>query len=686
MARDSDLEIQLEGLFADPAFQIEAEPKAELVERSIIDLLEGEIEGKGKADVEPVVTELIAGEPAALEVPSFTLAQPDSSVGVWTGEQAVLPVADFTPWETRLQEQRVRILNIMLGSLAAIGTAIILLMLVNLFREPSRRFLVYVPYLVAYMALITLTIARGLAPKLRAAGVVVLAYGIGVAVLLMEGSLSAGGLYLLAAPLLASMLIGQRAGAIAAVVSGLIYACFLLADHLGWLHPSIPYRSDVLPSVLSLIGTFFLIGGGIMFMQQAFSRTLTSALHEEEQQRDELVRSQARFMERADELGQANALLQKRALQLQTVAQVSSAATFSVIDSDKLAQQVVDLIQDRFDLYYVGLFLVDDASVDDGEQWARLQAGTGEAGHQMLAMGYKARVDASSTVGWSIVSARPRIAVDAGAIHLASTSEHVKAARLLSETRSEMAIPLRSRGRVIGALTLRSTDRAAFSQEDVPILQAMADQIAVAVDNARLFAEAQANLKELEEVQRRYVREQWDRFVSAYEIPVYERTQPGVKPLSERVLSEVEQVMAQRESVVRSDAGNGTEPAAVVVPISLRGEILGALGLQETEGERWWTDDEVALIESVVDQLALAIENARLLEETQRRAAQERVITDITAQVRASTQVDSILRTAIRELGRKLRASDGLIQLGGGDDAGSLHTDKGVVEDDGADA
>lgn len=166
MARDSDLETQLEGLFADPAFQIEPEPReAELVERTIIDLLESEIEGKGKADVEPVVAEPVAREPATLEVPSLTLTQPDSSVRVWTGEEAVLPVADFTPWEVRLQEQRVRILNRMLGSLAAIGTAIILLMLVNLFGEPSRRFLAYIPYLVAYTVLITLTVARRLVPS-----------------------------------------------------------------------------------------------------------------------------------------------------------------------------------------------------------------------------------------------------------------------------------------------------------------------------------------------------------------------------------------------------------------------------------------------------------------------------------------------------------------------------------------
>jgi GAF domain-containing protein len=138
--------------------------------------------------------------------------------------------------------------------------------------------------------------------------------------------------------------------------------------------------------------------------------------------------------------------------------------------------------------------------------------------------------------------------------------------------------------------------------------------------------------------------------------------------------------------VVRLDAGIGAEDATLVVPIRLRGETLGALGLQETDGERWWTDDEIALIEAVADQMALAIENARLLEETQRRAAQERVLSDITAQVRASTQVDTILRTAVREIGRALRASEGVIKLGSGNDSGSHSNNEGGLDDDSADA
>jgi len=637
---DKELGIRLEGLFDDAVLKPETEPEeAEpLLEKVIVGLL------GSKAEAEP-----IAAGPAMVKIPPPVPAKPKDV----KGEKQEPHPADFLAWEAQLREQRARVLNIMLGSLAGLGTVIIISLLINLVQEPSRWLHVYAPYFAAYMALVVLAVGRRINPTVRATILVMLAYGVGIAALLTEGPLSAGGLYLLAAPLLSSILIRQQTGTIAAVVSNLIYAGFLLADYQGWLHPSAPYRPDVLPSVLSLISTFALICASVMFVQWMFSHTLTSALREAEQKHDESVRSRSLLEERADELGKANALLQKRTLQLQTAAQVSSAATFSVLDPNELGQQVVDLIHDRFDLTYVGLFLTDEIGADAGGQWAHLQASTGEVGRQMLAQGYRIKVDTSSTVGWCMINAQARIALDGG-----------KAMSYLPHTRSEMALPLRSRGRVIGALTLQSIERESFSQEDIPVLQTMADQVAVAIDNAQLFAEARVNLRKVEEVQRHYVREQWAGFMATQASPTYERTQPDVTSLGDTVLPEVKKAMMQREVVVQSDTGDRAGQAALVAPISLRGEPLGALGLYETAGGRRWTDDEIALVEAVADQMALAIENARLLEKTQRRAERERIITDITTQVRSSMDPETILRTAVRELGAALGTDRAFVQLG----------------------
>ncbi len=647
---DKDLRNQLEGLFSDAVLEPEADAEGAelLLEEAIADLLGGEAEAEA---------DLVASGPAMVEIPPPVPAKLEE---IEMERQASHPT-DFLAWEAQLREQRLRVLNIMLGSLAGIGTIAVIFLLINLAQEPSRWLQVYIPYFAAYVVLMALAITWRGNPTVRACFLILLAYGVGIAALLNEGPLSAGGLYLLAAPLLLSLLVKQRAGTIAAVVSSVIYTAFLLADHQGWLHPGTPYRPDVLPSVLSLISTFILITACVIFVQWMFNHTLTSALREAEQKHNESAHSRSLLAERADELGKANALLQKRTLQLQTAAQVSSATTFSVLDPNELVQQVVDLIHNRFDLYYVGLFLTDKSG-----QWALLQAGTGEVGRQMLAQGYKIKVDTSSTVGRCIVNAQARIALDAGAVHFASPIEQVKVTPSLPNTRSEMVLPLQSRGRVIGALTLQSTEHESFSQEDIPVLQTMADQVAVAIDNTQLFAQAQANLEKLKESQRRYVREQWAEFMSTQEAPIYERTQPDVTPLGGTVPPEVERAMARQQAVVQSDTGDGTGQAALVVPISLRGEPLGALGLHETKGGRRWTDDELALIEAVADQMALAIENARLLEETRQRAERERIIADITTQVRASMDLETILQTAVRQLGAALGADRAFVQLSTG--------------------
>ncbi len=169
--------------------------------------------------------------------------------------------------------------------------------------------------------------------------------------------------------------------------------------------------------------------------------------------------------------------LNRRAMQLQAAAQVSHAAS-SVLGPEALIQQTVNLIHDRFDHYYVGLFLLDASRC-----WAVLQAGTGQAGREMLAQGHRLEVGGDSMVGWCTAHGRARIALDVG-------DEAVRFDNpLLPETHSEMALPLISRGRVIGALSVQSTASQAFSEEDVAVLQTMADQVANAIENARLLQE-----------------------------------------------------------------------------------------------------------------------------------------------------------------------------------------------------
>jgi len=170
---------------------------------------------------------------------------------------------------------------------------------------------------------------------------------------------------------------------------------------------------------------------------------------------------------------------EKRSTLLQTAAEVSRAAS-SILDTGQLINTSVNLIRNQFNFYYVGLFLVDPTG-----QWAVLHAGTGQAGQAQIAANHRLKVGGEGMIGWSIANRQPRIALDVGddAVHFQNP--------YLPDTRSEMALPLISRGQVLGALTVQSEKESAFSQEDVTLLQTMADQLANAISNARLYQASQ---------------------------------------------------------------------------------------------------------------------------------------------------------------------------------------------------
>jgi len=236
---------------------------------------------------------------------------------------------------------------------------------------------------------------------------------------------------------------------------------------------------------------------------------------------------------------QAREVSERRALRLQAAAEVSRTVN-SILEPGALLQRVVDLVRERFDLYYAGLFLVDPRKVlsqpkggewtDEPGEWAVLRAGTGEAGQQMVAQGHKLRVGGESMIGACVAGAEARIAFDVG-------EEAVRFDNpFLPETRSEMALPLTARGQAIGAMTIQSTQASAFSDEDITVLQTMADQVAIAIDNARL----------LEQTQRRAERERQVRTITDRV-----RRAPDREMILRTVLQELGQMLGASESVIQ---------------------------------------------------------------------------------------------------------------------------------------
>jgi PAS domain S-box-containing protein len=226
-----------------------------------------------------------------------------------------------------------------------------------------------------------------------------------------------------------------------------------------------------------------------------------------------------------------------RAMWSQTAAEVSRAAS-TVLDTEVLLQQVVDLLKQRFELYYVGLFLVDQNATGEGGagNWTVLQVGTGEPGRQMVEQRHRLEIGGESMIGQCVATMQPRIAMDVG-------EEAVRFANpLLPETRTELALPLVSRGQALGALTIQSNCQAAFSEDDIAVLQTMADQLAIAIENANLIRQAQIRAER--EKQVRAIADQIHRGASA-------------EAILRSALTELNQMLGASQSVIRLGTQEG---------------------------------------------------------------------------------------------------------------------------------
>jgi PAS domain S-box-containing protein len=227
--------------------------------------------------------------------------------------------------------------------------------------------------------------------------------------------------------------------------------------------------------------------------------------------------------------------------------------------------------------------------------------------------------------------------------------------------------PLVAGDQWVGHLTGMADEVTRLDAEEIRQINSLVDQAATVLRGQILFEQSQAALQELEATHQFYVREQWTEFLSSQPRPLYERARPDKPPLTMDVTGgngierAIERAMADQETIIVSE----DEGETLVVPITYRGEVIGTMGLEEPSTGPAWTNDEVALVEAVANQMALAIENARLLEQTQNRAARDRVIADITGEVRSSLDLEGILKTAVRELGTALNTDRTFIRLTG---------------------
>ena len=291
--------------------------------------------------------------------------------------------------------------------------------------------------------------------------------------------------------------------------------------------------------------------------------------------------------------------------------------TAEVHDLASLLDIVVRLVSDRFGFYHTGIFLVSETGDD-----AILQAASSEGGLRMIENGYSISMGALGTVGYALLQKRPRIVFDVGPDAIPFNNPD------LPMTRSEAALPLVIRNEVLGVLDIHSDKPQAFGPDDIEVLQTLADQVAVAIENARLLDESKAAVMQLEVLTTDRTREAWS-----------------------QEFNKKERVFTYTPLGLRADKSASKDDNAIHTSITLRGNKIGNISISRKQDNAWNKADEDLIFE-VANQIGLAIDNIRLLEDATQRAKQEQTVGRLAARFGQSLDIDTLLQTAARELGQ----------------------------------
>lgn len=459
--------------------------------------------------------------------------------------------------------------------------------------------------------------------QLRAFIVVGLVYGSGIYAFLSAGLTGDGKLYMLGFTILTGVLLGLAAGIGALVVSVATTAGFAFGmvnryipiPPPNWMASSENATGWLISGIfLAVLGTLTTISMAVLVNSLQTSLMKQKGLTKElENQRTGLEQN----------IEQSRKDIERRIIQIRTASDIARSIS-SLQDPQTLLQQVVDQIREKFDLYYVGVFLVDE------NQYAVLKAGTGEAGVNMINAGHRLQVGGSSMIGWSIANRKPRIALDVGNEAVRFNNPN------LPETRSELALPILSRGAGLGALTIQSRLPAAFDDDDIRVLEGIADSLAIALENASLYQTTQANLDEIRALNQAYLIQSWNDEISLH--GDFRYTYESIQNTGR-------------------EAGN-----LIQVPMTLRDQVIGQITLETNQSNM--APEDLEIVEAITVQTALALENARLINETQRKAFQEETVNRLSGELSRGLNIEEILTTAVKEISKLPSVSEVSVYLG----------------------
>ncbi|HEY89560.1 MAG TPA: GAF domain-containing protein [Thermoflexia bacterium] len=500
-------------------------------------------------------------------------------------------------------------------------------------------------YIGVYVALVFLTLWQQ-APYVLQVGITqLLLYTITLVVFITRGIGDSSRLYLLTMVFVSGLFWGWR---VSLFTLGL---AFLTMVGLGWAFTTgaiTAYKEVVstdLNSWVALTIELLSMSVFIALLLNYFTLRFDGYMTQSHKLAQELAENQERLEKQVRE---RTVDLERRSAQLEMAAQVAREAA-EIRDVEQLLEQTVQLISDRFGFYHTGIFLVDAAG-----EYAVLRAASSEGGQRMLARGHRLKVGEVGIVGYATGRGEHRIALDVGTDASYFNNPDLPA------THSEMALPLRVRGNIIGALDVQSRKPAAFTPEDLTVLQTLADQVAVAIENARLFTTSQAALEATRRAYGELSREAWGELLRTKRELGARYDPQAILPLDERWREEMKLAVREKRAVLAVDARLDT----IAVPLTVRGQVIGVLDAHKPDAGGAWMPEEIALLETLAEQLGMALESARLYEDSQQRAARERLTTEITDKMRRAAGIEDIVQTAVDELYQALGTSRAFVRLG----------------------
>lgn len=307
-------------------------------------------------------------------------------------------------------------------------------------------------------------------------------------------------------------------------------------------------------------------------------------------------------------------------------------------DVNVLMARIVALIIENFPtIYHAQIFLLDQEG-----RFAVLRASTGRAGQELMKRGHRLAVGSVSVIGQVTEQGQMIVVRDIGASAVHRRNE------FLPETQAELAIPLKLGDRVIGALDLQSKERDSFPPDQISALQTLADQITIAIENARLYEQSQQLLRTVEQETRQRTQQAWQELFTLLRTPMLSASAGNVTGFDSASLREA--AMRSMRTVVGTRTDHGTIP--VVIPVVLRGIVLGAVEFELRDAD--FSYGKVLLAEELVGRFAISLDNARLFLENARNAERENFVNALGGLLTTENTIKGILETAIREVSAAL--------------------------------